>query len=191
MAVTVKKAFWIFWPLLLCGSPLAAAQDDEAPETGEEESLLDEFALLEEEIAVDEISSASKHRQSIFWSPSSVSVYSREQILSSGATNLPDFLRRIPGFDVFETKGAIPFVGARAMTDVSNNSILLLIDGREEMIEVSGFPVWGAIVASLSQIERIEVIRGPGSALYGANAYAGVVIVTTRPLSTGRSRIAG
>jgi iron complex outermembrane receptor protein len=72
-------------------------------------------------------------------------------------------------------------VGARAMTDESNNSILLLIDGREEMIEVSGFPVWGATVASLSQIERIEVIRGPGSALYGANAYAGVVIITTLP----------
>jgi outer membrane receptor for ferrienterochelin and colicin len=167
--------------LVLCGLPFSKAQDDGAPEAGEEESLLDEFALLEEEIAVDEISSASKHRQSIFWSPSSVSVYTREQILRSGAINLPDFLRRIPGFDVFDTKGGVPFVGARAMTDESNNSILLLIDGREEMIEVSGFPVWGATVASLSQIERIEVIRGPGSALYGANAYAGVVIITTLP----------
>jgi len=72
-------------------------------------------------------------------------------------------------------------VGARAMTDVSNNTILLLVDGREEGIEVSGFPVWGLVVASLTQIERIEVIRGPGSALYGANAYAGVVIITTVP----------
>jgi len=166
---------------LVCGLPAASAQDDELLEMGEEDSLLNEFALLEEEIAVDEISSASKHRQSIFWSPSSVSVYTREQILRSGATNLPDFLRRIPGFDIFYTKGGCPFVGVRAMTDVSNNSILLLIDGREEMVEVSGYPVWGATVASLSQIERIEVIRGPGSALYGANAYAGVLIITTMP----------
>jgi iron complex outermembrane receptor protein len=183
MAVTsvMNRLFPAILIFLVCGLPVAKAQDDEPPEIGEEESLLDEFALLEEEIAMDEISSASKHRQSIFWSPSSISVYTREQIMRSGATNLPDFLRRIPGFDVFETKGAIPYVGARAMTDVSNNSILLLIDGREEMIEVSGYPVWGMVVASLSQIERIEVIRGPGSALYGANAYAGVVIINTMP----------
>ena len=147
--------------LLLCGLPVANARDSEPSEVGEEESLLDEFALLEEEIALDEVSSASKHRQSIFWSPSSISVYSREQIQSSGATNLADFLRRIPGFDVFETKGSIPFVGARAMTDLSNNSILVLVDGREEMIEVSGFPVWGTFSFSLSVALTSICVRTP------------------------------
>ena len=155
--------------LLLSGS--AWAQEDEGFD--------DEFALLEEELKIDEIKSASKHRQSIFWSPSAISVFTREDLRSSGAATLTDFLRRVPGFDVYEMKPSFPVVGARALTDHSNNLILVLVDGREAIVELAGFCVWAAMTIDIEEIERIEVIRGPGSTLYGANAFAGVVSITT------------
>jgi iron complex outermembrane receptor protein len=139
----------------------------------------DEFALLEEEIAADEVESASKHRQSIFWSPSAITVITREDIRMSGAVNIPDLLRRVPGFDIYEMKPSFPIVGARALTDHSNNLVLVLVDGREALVELSGWPIWAAFTFDIEEIERIEVIRGPGSTLYGANALAGVVNITT------------
>jgi len=145
----------------------------------DDDGLEDEFALLEEEIKADEVESASKHRQSIFWSPSAITVFTREDILASGATNLPDLLRRVPGFDVYELKPSFPLVGARALTDHANNLVLVLVDGREALIELAGFPIWAAMTIDIEEIERIEVIRGPGSTLYGANAFAAVVNITT------------
>ncbi len=150
-----------------------------APAWGQEDGIEDEFALLEEVMSADEVESASKHRQHIFWSPSAITVFTREQIRSSGANTLHDLLRRVPGFDVYELKASCPLVGSRAMTDDSNNLILVLVDGREALIELSGFPIWAAMSIELEEIERIEVIRGPGSALYGANAFTGVVSITT------------
>jgi len=140
---------------------------------------MDEFALLEEALAADEVESASKNRQSIFWSPSAVTVLTREDIQSSGANLMPDLLRRVPGFDVYELKTAYPLVGARALTDESNNLVLVLIDGREAIVELAGNTFWSGLTVDLSEIERIEIIRGPGSALYGANAFAAVVNITT------------
>jgi iron complex outermembrane receptor protein len=146
---------------------------------GQEEDIEDEFALLEEEISADEVESASKHRQSIFWSPSAITVFTKDQIRSSGATNLPDLLRRVPGFDVYEMKPSFPLVGARALTDASSNLVLVMVDGREALIELAGIPLWAAMTIDLEEIERVEVIRGPGSTLYGANAFAAVVSITT------------
>ena len=140
---------------------------------------MDEFALLEDALAADEVESASKNRQSIFWSPSAVTVLTREDIQSSGANLMPDLLRRVPGFDVYELKTAYPLIGARALTDESNNLILVLIDGREAIVELAGNTFWSGLTVDLSEIERIEIIRGPGSALYGANAFAAVVNITT------------
>jgi len=122
---------------------------------------------------------ASKHQQSIFWSPQPATVLTREDIQASGADNLADLLRRVPGFDVYELKPSFPLVGARAMTDDSNNLVLVLVDGREAMIELTGYTFWAGLSFDLEEVERVEVIRGPGSTLYGANAYAAVVSITT------------
>ncbi len=147
----------------------------------EDEGLEDEFALLEEELAADEVRSASKHRQSIFWSPSAITVLTRDDIRNSGAITLSDLLRRVPGFDVYETKYSYPLVGARALTDESNNLVLVLVDGREIIAELTGITFWSGLPFDLEEVERIEVIRGPGSTLYGANAFAAVLNITTVP----------
>jgi iron complex outermembrane receptor protein len=145
----------------------------------EDDGFEDEWALLEEEIKADEVESASKHRQSIFWSPSSITVLTKEDIRSSGATNFTDLLRRVPGFDIYDLKPSYPLVGARALTESSNNLVLVLIDGREALVELLGISLWAALTVVPDEVERIEVIRGPGSTLYGANAFAAVVNITT------------
>jgi len=153
---------------------------DELPDVTQElfERVGDRFGFA---MRANEVKSASKHRQSIFWSPSAITVITREDIQASGAINVPDLLRRIPGFDIYEMKPSFPLVGARALTENSNNLILVLVDGREPLIEVAGWPIWAGLIIDLEEIERIEVIRGPGSTLYGANAFAGVVSITTIP----------
>ena len=159
---------WLVLVILLAATG-AQAQD---------ENIAD-FEELDLEELLDVVFTASKHRQSIFWSPSAASVYTRDDIQSSGATTLADFLRRVPGFDVYRLKSSYPLVGARSLTNASNNLVLLLVDGRESIAEVSGFAFWDSLTFDLEEVERIEVIRGPGSALYGANAFAAVVNVTT------------
>ena len=159
---------WILVLVLLAAWSVRAQEDE-----------ISDFAELDLEELLDVVFTASKHRQSIFWSPSAASVYTREDIQSSGATTLADFLRRVPGFDVYRLKSSYPLVGARSLTNASNNLVLLLVDGRESIAEVSGFAFWDSLTFDLEEVERIEVIRGPGSALYGANAFAAVVNVTT------------
>lgn len=127
----------------------------------------------------DLVEAPGKYRQSIFWSPSAVSVITWDDILLSGAVSLPDLLRRIPGFDMYDMKPYYPVLGARGMTDNSNSRILMLVDGREENIDLAGFALWGALTFDLEEVQRIEIIRGPASTLYGANAVTAVVSITT------------
>ena len=158
-------------------------------ETG---GVIDEFELLE--MAADEVESSSKHRQSIFWSPSAVTVFTRDDIRYAGITRITDLLRRVPGFDVYQMKASWPLVGARALTDEANNLVLVLVDGRETLVELAGFTIWTGLAIDLEEVERIEVIRGPGSTLYGANAFAGIVSITTvvdKPKSTADVFIKG
>ncbi len=130
-------------------------------------------------LGAHEVKSASKHRQSIFWSPSSISVYTREEIQSSGAPTIADFLRRVPALDTYEISPSYTLLGARTLTDTSNNLVLVLVDGREEIVELGGVTLLNSLCIDYREIERIEVIRGPGSALYGANAFAAIVNITT------------
>jgi outer membrane receptor protein involved in Fe transport len=149
------------------------------PLRSQETEDIQDFDELDLESLLDVVFTASKHQQSIFWSPQPATVFTREDIQTSGADNLADLLRRVPGFDVYELKPSFPLVGARAMTDDSNNLVLVLVDGREAMIELTGYPLWVAMSFDLEEVERVEVIRGPGSTLYGANAFAAVVSITT------------
>ncbi len=148
----------------------------EQPEKSQLEKLME---LPLEELMNLEVESVNKHQESIFWSSAAVSVYSRDDVLLSGARTLADFLRRVAGVDVYQVKPLSPMVGIRSLTDKSNNRILLMFDGREEIMEMVGFPLWPGLNIDLEEIERIEVIRGASSTLYGANAFLGVVSVTT------------
>jgi len=145
-----------------------------ANETGE---LMDEFAFLEEAAVVE---TAARHRQKIGMSPSAITVISRQDIEATGATTVPDLLRLVPGLDIIIAGPFFTAIAGRMYWNNENNHFLVMVDGREINFDPLGFPPWEHLPIFIDDIERIEVIRGPGSALYGANAMAGVVNITTR-----------
>jgi iron complex outermembrane recepter protein len=162
-------AVFVAWQLLSGSTTLAAGTEDD--------ELADEFALLEEDSVVE---LAARHKQDIGMSPSAITVITREDIETSGAVEITDLLRLVPGLEVVRVNSAWSSTSARLKWTFENNQHLVLVDGREINFELLGEPVWPVQPIALEDIERIEVIRGPGSALYGANAVAGVISITTR-----------
>jgi iron complex outermembrane receptor protein len=162
--------------LLLLAPPLPGAElDVEADDTG----FMDEFAFLEDAGMVE---LAARHRQEIGMSPSAIWVITREDVEASGAMTIADLLRLVPGMEVVFSAPFFTSATARVEWTNENNMFLILIDGREANVEVMGTTYFENQPISLDDIERIEVIRGPGSSLYGANALAGVISITTRAL---------
>ncbi|MFC1654844.1 TonB-dependent receptor plug domain-containing protein [Myxococcota bacterium] len=152
-------------------------------ETG---ALMDEFALLEEEL---QVYSAAKHMQKISESPSSIFVITRGRIANTHCTDVVCLLRQVPGMNVHRYGPLSSTVGVRSVEGTMGEKILVLVDGREINIEVFGFPLWAALPVALEDIERIEVVRGPGSSLYGANAHSGVVAISTRAVDADRAEV--
>lgn len=92
---------------------------------------------------------------------------------------VPLALARVPGLDVAQTSVTDFNVNARGFNTMGSRKMLVLQDGRDLAIGLVGSQIWGALSEPLEDIGRIEVVRGPGSALYGANAYNGVISITT------------
>jgi len=134
--------------------------------------------LFFEEIPI--VISATKREQPITESPSSISVITAEDIRRSGATNIADLLRRVPGLDVLRITPSDAQISARGFNESNNNDMLVLIDGRSAYVDFFGIVTWDDLPIVLEEIERIEIIRGPGSALYGANAFSGVINIITK-----------
>lgn len=159
---------------------------------GGEDDLLDEIPDATQElfekvayqmglpIGAKTVTSSARHRQPIGESPSAITVITREDIEASGATNIPDLLRLVPGMDVVTTSPAYSSISTRLLFNVDSKHFLVLIDGREVNLELFGYAFFELQPVSLQDIQRIEIIRGPGSSLYGANAFVGVVSITTR-----------
>jgi iron complex outermembrane receptor protein len=152
---------------------------------GAESSAEDEGAVPYEERVV----TASRRAQSSLEAPNATTVITAEDIRLSGATSLPELLRRVPGADIMTLGVGSANVSLRGFNQRIANKVLVLVDGRTEYQDFLGLTLWSSIPIGLEEIERIEVIRGPGSALYGANAMLGVInIITQAPGSGPRSR---
>jgi outer membrane receptor for ferrienterochelin and colicin len=170
--------------IVLCGSLAANAGEPEgAPrlallqDESEEVDLYDEFTFLEDAGMVE---STSRHRQEIGMSPSAVTVLTREDVEASGANNIPDLLRLVPGMDVAVLSASQTSVSSRMHWTSANNHYQVLIDGRDAVPELLGQMPWMVETVSLDDVERIEIVRGPASSLYGSSALAGVISITTR-----------
>lgn len=136
-----------------------------------------------------DVTSASKRAEKSLNSPLSSTVISREEIENSGATSIPEVLRLIPGMIIREkTPGNYDVhirgndnLPPKGMFVYSENSIsLVMIDGRPVYNYAFGGTFWETLPIELNDIERIEVIRGPSSALYGPNAVSGAISIFTR-----------
>jgi outer membrane receptor protein involved in Fe transport len=123
---------------------------------------------------------ASRYGQAPLDSPSTISVITSDAIRMSGAIDVSDLLRRVAGVDVMSMSAGQPEVSIRGFNRELNNKVLVLIDGRSVYWDFIGTTQWRSFPIVLDEIERVEVIRGPGSAVYGANAVTGVVNIITK-----------
>ncbi len=123
---------------------------------------------------------ASRYGQSPLESPSTVTILTEQDIRLSGAANVPDLLRRVAGMDVMFLSAGQADLSIRGFNREVSNKVLVLVDGRSIYLDFLGNVAWGPLGISLEEIERIEVIRGPGSAIYGANAMTGVINILTK-----------
>lgn len=129
------------------------------------------------------VTSVSKTQQSLSRAASAIFVITPEAIRRSGANNIPDLLRMVPGLDVAQINANTWAVSARGFNAKFSNELLVLMDGRTVYTPTFGGVFWDVLDLPLGDIERIEVIRGPGGSLWGANAVNGVVNIITRKSS--------
>jgi iron complex outermembrane receptor protein len=127
-----------------------------------------------------DVTSVSKKEQKLARTAAAVFVITQEDIRRSGATNIPDALRMVPGLDVAQINANTWAISARGFNEQFSDKLLVMIDGRSAYTPTFGGVYWDTIEVPLEDIERIEVIRGPGGTVWGANAVNGVINVITK-----------
>ena len=135
----------------------------------------DTTPVFEDQVVV----SASRIEQQLVNAPAAVSVVSAETIQNSPATNIGDLLRSVPGLNVTQVSARDINLTARGATSTLSTSQLALVDGRSIYLDFFGMVMWDLVPTNPNDIKQIEVIRGPASAVWGANAMSGVVNVIT------------
>jgi iron complex outermembrane receptor protein len=133
-----------------------------------------------DDIFEEQVVTASARSSSETKAPASLTIISEDEIRMSGAATVPEILRRVPGIDVAEMNPSDTNISIRGFNRRVANKVLVLVDGRSVYQDFLGATLWPLLDVAVQDIARIEVIRGPGSALYGANAFAGVVNIITK-----------
>lgn len=140
----------------------------------------DYFDLTLEQLLDTKVLSASKKVEAIADAPAAIYVVTNEDILRAGVTTIPDALRMVPGVDVARSDSNSWAISIRGFNSTLANKLLVLLDGRTIYNPVFGGVLWEAQDLVLEDIERIEVVRGPGGTLWGANAVNGVINIITK-----------
>ena len=133
-----------------------------------------------EDLMNTRVTSVSKKEQSLSRTAAAIFVITAATIQRSGATNIPDLLRMVPGVDVAQVDANTWAVSARGLNGRFSHELLVLVDGRNVYNPTFGGALWDTLDLPLEDIERIEVIRGPGGTIWGANAVNGVINIITR-----------
>jgi iron complex outermembrane receptor protein len=137
--------------------------------------------LSMEDLMNVQVYSASKKAERFFNTAAAITVITPEDIQRSGATSIPELLRMVPGLNVQQVNSHSWDISARGFNgSIFSNKLLVLIDGRAVYTPLYGGVFWDVQDVVLEDIERIEVIRGPGGTLWGANAVDGVINIITK-----------
>lgn len=138
-------------------------------------------ALSIEDLANVPVRSASKREEPLSAAPASLFVISGEEVVTSGATSLPEVLRFAPNLSVQQVDASQYAITARGFNGTETaNKLLVLIDGRSVYTPLQSQVFWNLHSPLLEDLQQIEVISGPGGTLYGPNAVNGVVNITSR-----------
>jgi outer membrane receptor protein involved in Fe transport len=136
----------------------------------------DQVVKREEVVVV----TASKTETTLVNAPATLSVVSSAEILTSPAQNYGDLLRSVPGLNVIQLSARDVQMTSRQSTNTLVNSQLALLDGRSIYLDFFGLVLWDFVPTNSSDIKQIEVVRGPASAVWGANALTGVINIITK-----------
>ena len=136
---------------------------------------------------------ASRRAEALVLAPAAMTVIPGVDVARAAADDYGDLLRNVPGLNVAQTSVRDINLTGRGSTSTLANAQLVLLDGRSLYLDFFGFVMWDLLPIQASEIERIEVVRGPGSAVWGANAMAGVVnVIGRRPRDmTGTTVVVG
>jgi iron complex outermembrane receptor protein len=191
-AVERSALVWRFALSLLTAAlltPISSLASDEAilsdaPEKAsdlsEDSNEADLFELPIEELVAMQVTSVAGVERDWFDTPSAITVLTGEQLMRSGFTTLADALRMVPGMHVGRVDSRQWAVTARGFSGLFSNNLQVVIDGRIVYNELFGGVYWDVQDLLFENIDRIEVIRGPGATLWGANAVNGVVNIITK-----------
>lgn len=141
---------------------------------------LEAFELSLQELLDVEITSVARQAQPLSNSPAAVYVISAKDIKRSGATSIPQALKDVPGLHVAQIDSQKWAVSSRGFNGRFNNKLLVLMDGRTLYSPEFSGVYWEVQDTLMTDIERIEIIRGPGAAMWGANAVNGVINIVTK-----------
>jgi len=164
------------WSAVLATLTLAAAsamaQQDAQPPADEPQDQVEEVMVV----------TASRTEQPLNEAPAAISVLTAKDIESIPADSYGALLRNVPGLNVSQSSARDINMTARGSTNTLATSQLVLLDGRSLYLDFFGFVMWDFLPVNTAEIKQIEAVRGPGSAVWGANAMTGVVnLITKRP----------
>jgi iron complex outermembrane receptor protein len=167
--------------LLLAGTAFAAVFLQGAAYAGDPSATEDDFTSFSlEDLMAVEVTTASKRAERASDAAAAVFVLTRDDISRSGAVTIADALRLVPGVNVAQINANSWAVTVRGFNSRFSNKLLVMIDGRSIYTPLFSGVLWDQQNIVLEDIERIEVVRGPGGALWGANAVNGVINIITR-----------
>ena len=159
-------------PALAAGNPQLISSAQTPPEALKNLSL--------EQLSQIEVTSPSKEPTPAFRSPVAIFVITGEDIRRAGVTTIPEALRLAPGVEVARIDGSKWSVGIRGFGTRLSRSVLVLVDGRSVYTPLFAGTYWEVQDTLLEDIDRIEVIRGPGGTIWGPNAVDGVINIITK-----------
>ncbi len=171
---TVRKVL----PLLLIVGLVPVSRGDAAANSGTTGGRLTQVSL--EQLGEIEVTTASKVPVKAIRTPAAIYVVTQEDIRRSGATSIPEALRFVPGVEVARIDSNTWSLGMRGFGSSLSRSVLVLIDGRSVYTPLFAGVYWQVQDTLLEDVERIEVIRGPGGTIWGANAVNGVINIITK-----------
>jgi iron complex outermembrane receptor protein len=133
-----------------------------------------------EQLGSLEVTTVAKQPSEVWRTAAAITVLTQDDIRRSGATTLPEMLRLVGGVQVARNDSDHWSIGIRGLTSAFSKALLVLIDGRSVYTPLFGGVYWQVQETLLEDVERIEVIRGPGGTIWGSNAVNGVINVITR-----------
>jgi iron complex outermembrane receptor protein len=177
---TYCAVFSLLLLLFFSGRPDASWAIEPDTPGDETETLSYLKSLSIEELLQTRITSVSKKSEHLFSAAAAITVITQEDIERAGIHSIPEALRLVPGLQVAQIDSSRYAISARGFNDYFANKLLVLIDGRSTYTPLFSGVYWNAQDTLIEDIDRIEVIRGPGATVWGANAVNGVINIITK-----------